>query len=65
MIFSTFKQKNVGGFKLNIITLYMMILFIQAMIAHFVAYRLGTGKVPVSNPGKGKNFSVNISNWIV
>ena len=30
-----------------------------------VAYRLGTGKVPGSNPGKGKNFSVKICSWIV
>ena len=38
---------------------------IQARIAQLVAYRLGTGEVPVSNPGKGENFSVKISNWIV
>ena len=31
---------------------------IQARIAQLVAYRLGTGKVPGSNPGKGENFSV-------
>ena len=29
--------------------------FIQARIAQLVAYRLGTGEVPGSNPGKGKN----------
>ena len=28
------------------------------------AYRLGTGEVPGSNPGKGDNFLVKISNWI-
>ena len=38
---------------------------IQARIAQLVAYRLGTGEVPGSNPGKGENFSVKISNWIV
>ena len=38
---------------------------IQARIAQLVAYRLGTGEVPGSNPGKGENSSVKISNWIV
>ena len=38
---------------------------IQARIAHLVAYRLGTGEILGSNPGKGDNFSVKISNWIV
>ena len=38
---------------------------IQARIAQLEAYRLGTGEVPGSNPGKGENFSVKISNWIV
>ena len=38
---------------------------IYARIAQLVVYRLGTGQVPGSNPGKGKNFSVKISNWIV
>ena len=38
---------------------------IQARIAQLVAYRLGIGEVPGSNPGKGENFSVKISNWIV
>ena len=28
-----------------------------------VAYRLGSGEVPGSKPGKGENFSVKISNW--
>ena len=36
--------------------------WIQARIAQLVAYRLGTGEVPGSNPGKGDNFSVKISN---
>ena len=31
---------------------------IQARIAQLVAYRLGTGEVLGSNPGKGDNFSV-------
>ena len=35
---------------------------IQARIAHLVAYPLGTGEVPDSNPGKGENFSMKISN---
>ena len=38
---------------------------IQARIAQLVAYQLGTGEVPGSNPGKGIKFSVKISNWIV
>ena len=29
---------------------------IQARIAQLVAYRLGTGEVPGSNPGKGQFF---------
>ena len=33
-------------------------LLIQARIAQLVAYRLGTGEVPGSNPGKCENFSV-------
>ena len=37
----------------------------QARIAQLVAYRLGTREVAGSNPGKGENFSVKISNWIV
>ena len=35
---------------------------IQARIAQLVAYQLGTGEVPGSNPGKGENFSMKISN---
>ena len=35
---------------------------IQARIAQLVAYQLGTGEVPGSNPGNGENFSVKISN---
>ena len=35
---------------------------IQARIAQLVAYRLGTGEVTGSNPGKGENFSLKISN---
>ena len=38
---------------------------IQARIAQLVAYWLGTGEVPGSNPGKGENFTVKISDWIV
>ena len=38
---------------------------IQARIAQLVAYQPGTGEVPGSNPGKGENFSVKISNSIV
>ena len=48
-------------FQRNITLFY----FIQARIAQFVAIRLGTGEVPGSNPGKGENFSVRISNLIV
>ena len=38
---------------------------IHARIAQLVANRLGTGEVLGSNLGKGENFSVKISNWIV
>ena len=37
-------------------------LVIQARIAQLIAYRLGTREDPGSNPGKGENFSVKISN---
>ena len=30
-------------------------------IAQLVAYRLGTGEVPGSNPSKGENFSMKIT----
>ena len=33
---------------------------IKARIAQLVAYQLGTGEVPGSKPGKGKNFSMKI-----
>ena len=38
---------------------------IQARMAQLVAYQLGTGEVPGSNPGKGENFSVKISYLII
>ena len=41
------------------------LLLIQARIAQFVVYRLGTGEVLGSNPDMGDNFSVKIRNWIV
>ena len=41
---------------------FRFLVLIQARIAQLVAYRLGTGEVPGSNPGKGKNFVVKISN---
>ena len=44
-----------------ILTIY----YIQARIAQLVAYQLGIGEVPGSNPGKGDNFSVKIFNLIV
>ena len=34
-------------------------------IAQLVAIWLGTGEVPGSNSGKGENFSVKISNWML
>ena len=37
---------------------------IQARIAQLVAYGLGTGEVPGSNPGKGENFSMKVSNYL-
>ena len=36
----------------------------QARIAQLLANQLGTGEVPGSNPGKGENFSMKISNWL-
>ena len=48
---------NRGGFGVKFLK--------EARIAQLVAYRLGTGEVLGSNPGKGKNFSLKISNWIV
>ena len=40
----------------------MLISFLlyQARIAQLVAYRLETGEVPGSNPGKGENFSMKL-----
>ena len=35
---------------------------IQARIAQLVAYQLGNGEVPGSNPSKGQNLSMKISN---
>ena len=35
---------------------------IQAWIAHLVAHRLGTREVQGSNPDKGDNISMKISN---
>ena len=40
-------------------------LSIQDRIAQLVAYRLSTGEVPGSNPGKGENFSKKISNSFI
>ena len=37
----------------------------QVVIAQWLASRLATREVPGSNPGKGENFSVKISDWIV
>ena len=37
---------------------------IQARIAQLVAYRLDTGEVPGSIPGKGENFSMKITIWL-
>ena len=31
------------------------------MIDQLVAYQLGTGEVPGSNPGKGENFLIKIT----
>ena len=41
------------------------IFLISVRIAQLVTYRLGSRVVPSWNPGKGENFSVIISNWIV
>ena len=46
-------------------TIFLNVGPIQARMAQLVAYRLGSGEVPGSNPDKGENFSVKISNWIV
>ena len=40
----------------------LLLLLIQARIAQLVAYQLGTEEIPGSNPGKGENFSMKISN---
>ena len=48
-----------------IVKILNLLYHIQARIAQLVAYRLGTREIPGSNPSKGKNFSVKISNWIV
>ena len=42
--------------------IFTFLLMIQARIAQLVAYRLGTRKVPGSNPGKGEKFSMKKSN---
>ena len=49
----------------NIYIYIYIVHVIQAMVAQLLAYRLGTRKVPGSNPSKGENFSVKKSNWIV
>ena len=41
---------------------FILFLSIQAWIAQLVAHRLGTREVRGSNPGKGENFSMKISN---
>ena len=48
--------------RLRLISLFYKL---RRLIAQLVAYRLGTGEVTGSNPGKGENFSEKISNWIV
>ena len=69
LFWSNFKTAKFFGKKIKAIFFSQKILklkiLIQARIAQLVAYRLGTGEVPGSNPGKGENFSVKISNWIV
>ena len=53
------------AFMQNFILDYILLKFfkgIQARKAQLVAYRLGTGEVKGSNPGKGENFSMKISN---
>ena len=44
--------------KLVLHSMHLNLNVFGARIAQLVAYRLGTGKVPDSNPGKGENFSV-------
>ena len=52
---------------INVVIHFIMniIKCIKARIAELVAYRLGTREVPGSYPGKGVNFSVKTTNWIV
>ena len=59
-LFLTFQiqRMKIQGMPLNVES----ILLIQARIAQLVAYQLGTGEVSGSNPGKGENFSMKISN---
>ena len=44
---------------------YFILNSFQVSIAQLVAYWLWTGEVPGSNPGKGENFSMEISNWFI
>ena len=39
-------------------------IYIQARIAQLVAYQIGTREVLGSNPGRGKNFPMKISNCL-
>ena len=45
-------------------TFFYFFLNIQARIAQLVAYQLGTDEVSGTNPSKGENFSMNLSNWL-
>ena len=63
--FSTTVTIRIPKIQISLNATSQKISHIQARIAQLVAYRLGNGEVPGSNPGKGKNFTVKISNWFM
>ena len=60
-----FHHDSIFAYTIKMFMLTSLSSYIQARIAQLVAYRLGAEEVPGSNPGKGENYSVKISNWIV
>ena len=55
--------ENIAEVKHCSLMLHSIMLNIQAWLAQLVAHRLGTREVWGSNPGKGENFAMKISNW--
>ena len=56
---------NFDNFNVTTFVVDLTLQNIYARIAQLVPYQLGTGEVLGSNPGKGDNFSLKISNWFV